>query len=127
MRIKTFLLMVLFAIVPNLLYAAVNDNEELMIEPVGGNRIEQFVTPEAVYFNQTINLVYANPEQATVSVYTEQGILIDLTSVKSISTLPAGVAVHIIYKCSQRQHPIKAYSTTFPTTNEHKVINPSNI
>ncbi|MBQ2439747.1 MAG: hypothetical protein II271_00945, partial [Muribaculaceae bacterium] len=26
MRIKTFLLMVLFAIVPNLLYAAVNDN-----------------------------------------------------------------------------------------------------
>ena len=81
MRIKTFLLMVLFAIVPNLLYAAVNDNEVLMIIPVGGNRIEQFVTPEAVYFNQTINLVYANPEQATVSVYTEQGILIDLTSV----------------------------------------------
>ena len=36
-----------------------------------------------MYFNQTINLVYANPEQATVSVYTEQGILIDLTSVSA--------------------------------------------
>ena len=42
-----------------------------------------FVDPQAVYFNQTINLVYANPEQATVSVYTEQGILIDLTSVSA--------------------------------------------
>ena len=41
------------------------------------------VEPQAVYFNQTINLVYANPEQATVSVYTEQGILIDLTSVSA--------------------------------------------
>ena len=39
--------------------------------------------PQAMYFNQTINLVYANPEQATVSVYTEQGILIDLTSVSA--------------------------------------------
>ena len=83
MRIKTFLLMVLFTIIPSLGFASLNDNEELMIEPVGGNRIEQFVTPEAVYFNQTINLVYANPEQATVSVYTEQGILIDLTSVSA--------------------------------------------
>ena len=81
------------------------------------------VEPQAVYFNQTINLVYANPEQATVSVYTEQGILIDLTSVKSISTLPTGLVVHIISKCSQRRHPIKAYSTTFPTTNEQKVCN----
>ena len=83
MRIKTFLLMVLFTIIPSLGFASLNDNEELMIEPVGGNRIEQFVTPEAVYFNQTINLVYANPESATVSVYTEQGILIDLTSVSA--------------------------------------------
>ena len=41
------------------------------------------VEPQAVYFNQTINLVYANPESATVSVYTEQGILIDLTSVSA--------------------------------------------
>ena len=31
------------------------------------------VEPEAVYFNQTISLVYANPEAATVSVYTWQG------------------------------------------------------
>ena len=83
MRIKTFLLMVLFTIIPSLGFASLNDNEELMIEPVGGNRIEQFVTPEAVYFNQTINLVYANPESATVSVYTEQGILIDLTTVSA--------------------------------------------
>ncbi len=42
-----------------------------------------FVDPQAMYFNQTINLVYANPESATVSVYTEQGILIDLTSVSA--------------------------------------------
>ena len=83
MRIKTFLLMVLFAIVPNLLHAAVNDNEEIMIDPIGGTGIGRFVEPQAMYFNQTINLVYANPEQATVSVYTEQGILIDLTSVSA--------------------------------------------
>ena len=42
-----------------------------------------FIEPQAVYFNQTINLVYPNPESATVSVYTEQGILIDLTSVSA--------------------------------------------
>lgn len=72
-------------------------------------------------------MLNGKPESATVSVYTEQGILIDLTSVKSISTLPTGLVVHIIYKCSLRRHPIKACSTTFPTTNEHKVINPSNI
>ena len=41
------------------------------------------IEPQAVYFNQTINLVYPNPESATVSVYTEQGILIDLTSVSA--------------------------------------------
>ena len=29
-----------------------------------------FVEPQAMYFNQTINLVYANPEAATVNVYT---------------------------------------------------------
>ena len=75
--------MVLFAIVPNLLHAAVNDNEEIMIDPIGGTGIGRFVEPQAMYFNQTINLVYANPEQATVSVYTEQGILIDLTSVSA--------------------------------------------
>ena len=123
MRIKTFLLMVLFAIVPNLLYAAVNDNEELIIEPVEGLGVGYFVEPQAMYFNQTINLVYANPELATVSVYSALGILIDLTSVKSISTLPTGLVVHIISKCSLRRHPIKAYSTTSPTTSEHQVIN----
>ena len=68
-------------------------------------------------------MLNGKPESATVSVYTEQGILIDLTSVKSISTLPTGLVVHIISKCSQRRHPIKAYSTTFPTTNEQKVCN----
>ena len=73
MRIKTFLLMVLFAIVPNLLHAAVNDNEEIMIDPIGGTGIGRFVEPEAVYFNQIINLVYANPEAATVNVYSWQG------------------------------------------------------
>ena len=29
-----------------------------------------FIDPQAVYFNQTINLVYPNPEAATVNVYT---------------------------------------------------------
>ena len=72
-------------------------------------------------------MLNGKPESATVSDYTEQGILIDLTSVKSISTLPTGLVVHIISKCSLLRHPIKAYSTTFPTTNEHKEINPSNI
>ena len=83
MRIKTFLLMVLFAIIPSLGFASLNDNEEIMIEPIGGTGIGRFVEPQAVYFNQTINLVYANPESATVSVYTEQGILIDLTTVSA--------------------------------------------
>ena len=83
MRIKTFLLMVLFTIIPSLGFASLNDNEELMIEPVEDLGVGYFVQPQAVYFNQTINLVYPNPESATVSVYTEQGILIDLTSVSA--------------------------------------------
>ena len=41
------------------------------------------VEPQAVYFNQTINLVYPNPEAATVNVYTWQGILIESTSVSA--------------------------------------------
>ena len=83
MRIKTFLLMVLFTIIPSLGFASLNDNEELMIEPVEDLGVGYFVQPQAVYFNQTINLVYPNPESATVSVYTEQGILIDLTTVSA--------------------------------------------
>ena len=66
----------------------------MALMPMGGPTIEEIifdppviqttlVEPQAVYFNQTINLVYANPESATVSVYTEQGILIDLTSVSA--------------------------------------------
>lgn len=66
----------------------------MALMPMGGPTTEEiifgplvrptvFIEPQAVYFNQTINLVYANPEQATVSVYTEQGILIDLTSVSA--------------------------------------------
>ena len=57
------------------------ESEEIIFEP--SNFPSRFVEPQAMYFNQTINLVYANPEQATVSVYTEQGILIDLTSVSA--------------------------------------------
>ena len=55
--------------------------EEIIFDPLVIQTV--FIEPQAVYFNQTINLVYANPEQATVSVYTEQGILIDLTSVSA--------------------------------------------
>ena len=66
----------------------------MALMPMGGPTTEEIifrppvkpttlVEPEAVYFNQTINLVYPNPESATVSVYTEQGILIDLTSVSA--------------------------------------------
>ena len=55
--------------------------EEIIFRPTV--RPTVFIEPQAVYFNQTINLVYPNPEQATVSVYTEQGILIDLTSVSA--------------------------------------------
>ena len=54
--------------------------EIIFVPPV---RPTVFIEPQAVYFNQTINLVYPNPESATVSVYTEQGILIDLTSVSA--------------------------------------------
>ena len=66
----------------------------MALMPMGGPTTEEIVfgptvipttlvEPQAMYFNQTINLVYANPEAATVSVYTEQGILIDLTSVSA--------------------------------------------
>ena len=55
--------------------------EEIIFRPTV--RPTVFIEPQAVYFNQTINLVYPNPESATVSVYTEQGILIDLTSVSA--------------------------------------------
>ena len=66
----------------------------MALMPMGGPTTEEiifgppvsptvFIEPQAVYFNQTINLVYPNPESATVSVYTEQGILIDLTSVSA--------------------------------------------
>ncbi len=66
----------------------------MAIMPMGGPTTEEIifrppvipttlVEPQAMYFNQTINLVYPNPESATVSVYTEQGILIDLTSVSA--------------------------------------------
>ena len=55
--------------------------EEIIFRPTV--RPTVFIEPQAMCFNQTINLVYANPEQATVSVYTEQGILIDLTSVSA--------------------------------------------
>ena len=66
----------------------------MAVMPMGGPTTEEiifgppvsppvFIEPQAVYFNQTINLVYPNPESATVSVYTEQGILIDLTSVSA--------------------------------------------
>ena len=57
------------------------ESEEIIFEP--SNFPSRFVEPQAMYFNQAINLVYANPESATVSVYTEQGILIDLTSVSA--------------------------------------------
>ena len=57
------------------------ESEEIIFEP--SNFPSRFVEPQAMYFNQTINLVYPNPEAATVSVYTEQGILIDLTSVSA--------------------------------------------
>ena len=55
--------------------------EEIIFRPTV--RPTVFIEPQAMCFNQTINLVYPNPESATVSVYTEQGILIDLTSVSA--------------------------------------------
>ena len=57
------------------------ESEEIIFEP--SNFPSRFVEPQAMYFNQTINLVYPNPESATVSVYTEQGILIESTSVRA--------------------------------------------
>ena len=57
------------------------ESEEIIFEP--SNFPSRFVEPQAMYFNQTINLVYANPESATVRVYTEQGILIESTSVRA--------------------------------------------
>ena len=41
------------------------------------------VEPEAVYFNQTISLVYANPEAASVKVYNTMGILMESTTVSA--------------------------------------------
>ena len=55
--------------------------EEIIFRPTV--RPTVFIEPQAVYFNQAINLVYANPESATVRVYTEQGILIESTSVRA--------------------------------------------
>ena len=56
----------------------------MALMPMGGPEAESiifeptlkpldFVEPQAMYFNQTINLVYPNPEAATVNVYTWQG------------------------------------------------------
>ena len=66
------------------------ESEEIIFEP--SNFPSRFIEPQAMYFNQTINLVYANPEQATVSVYTEQGILIDLTSVSAFGQVDIGTS-----------------------------------
>ena len=37
------------------------ESEEIIFEP--SNFPSRFVEPQAMYFNQTINLVYANPER----------------------------------------------------------------
>ena len=55
--------------------------EEIIFKP--SNFPSRFVELAASYFNQTISLVYANPEAATVNVYTWQGILIESTSVSA--------------------------------------------
>ena len=55
--------------------------EEIIFRGLDSTSIS--LPPQAVRYEQTINLVYANPEVATVSVYTWQGILIDLTSVSA--------------------------------------------
>ena len=72
-------------------------------------------------------MLNGKPESATVSVYTEQGILIDLTSVSAfgqvdIDTSDWARGTYYI-QVQSASHPIKAYSTTFPTTNEHKDCN----
>lgn len=49
--------------------------EEIIFRRLDSTSIS--LPPQAVRYEQTINLVYANPEAATVNVYTEQGILIE--------------------------------------------------
>ena len=72
-------------------------------------------------------MLNGKPESATVSDYTEQGILIDLTSVSAFGQVDIGTSdwtrgTYYI-QVQSASHPIKAYSTTFPTTNEQKVCN----
>ena len=72
------------------------------------------VEPQAFYINQTINLVYPNLEAATGSVYTEQGILIDLTSVSAfghvdIDTSDWSSGTYYIYV----QSPSASYQAIF--------------
>ena len=55
--------------------------EEIIFKRIDSTLIS--MPPQATHFNQAINLVYANPESATVRVYTEQGILIESTSVSA--------------------------------------------
>ena len=72
-----FLLYLLLAMMP---YGS-PESEEIIFNP--NNTSSSFIEPQALYFNQRINLVYANPEAATVNVYTWQGILIESTSVSA--------------------------------------------
>ena len=53
--------------------------EEIIFKRLDSTSIS--LPPQAVRYEQTINLVYTNPEAATVNVYTWQGILIESTSV----------------------------------------------
>ena len=55
--------------------------EEIIFRRLDSTSIS--LPPQAVRYEQTINLVYANPEVATVNVYTWQGILIESTSVSA--------------------------------------------
>ena len=55
--------------------------EEIIFKRINSTLIS--MPPQATHFDQTINLVYANPESATVRVYTKQGILIESTSVSA--------------------------------------------
>ena len=45
--------------------------EEIIFRRLDSTSIS--LPPQAVRYEQTINLVYANPEAATVNVYTRQG------------------------------------------------------